>query len=38
MNDKIFDIDINMWDIARKVREPFSFHLFHRHGTSTVSK
>jgi hypothetical protein len=29
MNDKIFDIDMNVLDIARNVIKPFSFHLFH---------
>jgi hypothetical protein len=31
MNDKIFDIDIdmNMWDNAINVMEPISFHRFH---------
>jgi hypothetical protein len=32
MNDKIFDIDIdmNLWDNVRNVTEPISFHHFHR--------
>jgi hypothetical protein len=28
MNDKIFDIDMNVWDNARNVIEPISFHRF----------
>jgi hypothetical protein len=29
MNNKIFDIDMNVWDDARNVIEPTSFHRFH---------
>jgi hypothetical protein len=29
MNDKIFDIDMNVYDNARNVIELISFHLFH---------
>jgi hypothetical protein len=34
MNDKIFDIDIdmNVWDNARNVIEPILFHRFHGQG------
>jgi hypothetical protein len=30
MNDKICDIDMNLWDSARNAIEPISFHRFHR--------
>jgi hypothetical protein len=42
MNDKIFDIDINInfnmnvWDNARNVIKPFSFHQFHGQSNSTI--
>jgi hypothetical protein len=36
MNDKIFNIDANMWDIARNVIEPISFHRFHRRSNPTI--
>jgi hypothetical protein len=42
MNDKIFDIDINIdidmnvWDNARNVIEPISFHRFHGQRNSTI--
>jgi hypothetical protein len=29
MNDKTFDIDMNVWNNAGNVIEPISFHLFH---------
>jgi hypothetical protein len=38
MNDKILDIDIdlNMWDNARNVIEPVSFHPFQGQSNSTI--
>jgi hypothetical protein len=36
MNDKTFDIDMNMCDTARNVIALISFHLFHGHRYSTM--
>jgi hypothetical protein len=38
MNDKIFDIDIdmNVWDDARNIIDPISFHQFHDQSNSTI--
>jgi hypothetical protein len=38
MNDKIFDMDIdmNVWDSARNVIESISFHRFHGQRNSTI--
>jgi hypothetical protein len=36
MNNKIFDIDMNVWDNARNVIELFSFHQFHGKSNSTI--
>jgi hypothetical protein len=38
MNNKIFDIDIdiNVWDNARNVIEPISFHRFQGQSNSTI--
>jgi hypothetical protein len=36
MNDKIFDIDMNVWDNARYAIKPISFHRFHRQSNSTI--
>jgi hypothetical protein len=36
MNEKTFNIDLNIWNIARKIIEPISFHLFHAQSNSTL--
>jgi hypothetical protein len=36
MNDKIFDIDMYVWDNTRNVIEPISFHRFHGQSDSTI--
>jgi hypothetical protein len=36
MNDKILDINVNVWDIARNAIEPISFHLFHGQSNPTT--
>jgi hypothetical protein len=38
MSDKTFriDIDMNVWDNARNVIEPISFHRFHSQSNSTI--
>jgi hypothetical protein len=36
MNDKRFDIDMNVWDNTRNVIEPISFHRFHGQSDSTI--
>jgi hypothetical protein len=36
MNNELFNIDMNMWHIARNIIKPISFHLFHGHGNSRV--
>jgi hypothetical protein len=36
MNDKIFDIDMNVGDIVKNAMEPMSFHVFHGHRNSTI--
>jgi hypothetical protein len=38
IKDKIFDIDIdmNVWDNARNVIDPISFHRFHGQSNPTV--
>jgi hypothetical protein len=36
MNDEILDIDMDMWNIARNVTKPISFHPFHRQSQLTM--
>jgi hypothetical protein len=36
MNDKIFNVDVNMWGIARNAIEPISFHLFRGQSNPTI--
>jgi hypothetical protein len=36
MNEKAFNIDMNMWNIARKIIEPISFQLFHAQSNPTL--
>jgi hypothetical protein len=36
INNRISNLDINMWDIATNVIEPISFHLFDAQSNSTI--
>jgi hypothetical protein len=36
INDKIFDVDMNVWDNARNITEPISFHYFHDRSNSMI--
>jgi hypothetical protein len=36
MTDRIFDIDMNMWDIVINVIKPIIFHAFHRQSNSMI--
>jgi hypothetical protein len=36
INDKTYDIDMNVCDNARNVIEPISFHRFHGQSNSTI--